>query len=73
MPNINLTLEDNHDGTVKVVCTPHASELLRRFKEGHEMSKAEAMAAMFLLKLMSDSMRSNYEDRKLVLSPDYTA
>lgn len=64
---ITITFEDQVDGTVKIVCTPPANELFAKFKNGHTLKPEESMAVMGLLRVLAESKKANYNQRKIHL------
>lgn len=64
---IEVTFEDQYDGTVKIICKPEANLLFAKFKGQHKMSHAESMAIMCLLKVLAESKRASQKSNLIHL------
>lgn len=63
-----MTFEDQPDGQVKVTTTPSANEVMAKFKNREsELTPAESMVCMCILRILAESKKANYNERKIHL------
>ena len=65
---ITIKIEDQLDGTVKIVTDPPVNVLVKRMQSGMKLSAGESMAVEFAIKLVADHKRAEQKKGRIDLN-----